>query len=217
MKRYRIEYPSEYGLLSALSLAVFSYFAMISIADLREGQCDLIFRHTVYIAAVYLLYFDVFEAANIARVRTMNVRSQAFWAYGFHLGFFLFIYFWLLRLGSIESDRASLGQIGFISLVTGFSAVFLTNGRMDWASRFDLEKPINGAWHFVLLIFLSLMISYFIAVPPTTDLKAYWVITQIAMWGSLSQFYPFRSKNFWRKTYPKFLGIVLLLIGYLAF
>ena len=140
MNNLRISNPSGFSALVAALMSAFAFvFMTTGFGILTErGQSALL--RTFYIAATYLLMFDVVECAYIAQGNAQNKRGPHFWIYAFYMGYFWMLLMLLMNWDGIESAKRLLLTWGIAgAFFGGVISQLGTPDRLALEDRYDLE------------------------------------------------------------------------------
>lgn len=161
--------------------------------------------------------FDVLVCARIARGTTRDLSDVHFWIYAFDWAVFVFV---LIVLVSWESDGSFAGSVLPSVFLSGTIGYFVASTGwprdIPFKAMFDEDKPtsdrtLGGLYYFWPLIFVGFFIPI-LSIGPDKVLGTKWVLFQLILFSSMMPYYPTHR---WFQNWPRLVGGVLLLGGYL--
>jgi hypothetical protein len=185
-----------------------------------------IYIRTAFIAAAFLLMYNIIEADAFALSNDPRIENPHFWMGAFHTG-----YLWavLLIISSWEDMDAAAGLIlkfsvfgifiGLAMTSTDLTITSLDLSKRSVSNNFDinngmtrsqLPKMLYYSWPFIVILMIAALLSN----PPTKGWDASYILFQIIFLGSLLPLYPPKTGGlrFWgsRVAWPRLLGYAIL-------
>lgn len=198
--------------LSVLSVA----FITTATGAVSSDDSSKLLR-SIYVLAFGLLMFDVLVCARIARGTMRDLRNVHFWIYAFDWAVFVFV---LIVLVSWESDGSFVGSVLPSVFLSGTIGYFVAStGRprdIPFKAMFDEDKPrsdrtLGGLYYIWPLICVCFFIPI-LSIGPDKVLGTKWVLFQLILFSSLMPYYPTHR---WFQNWPRLVGAVLFIGGYL--
>ena len=213
--RSRLAISFQWPILVVFSVLSVAFIATVTGAFSSDDSSKLL--RSIYVLAFGLLMFDVLVGARIALGTMRDSRNAHFWIYAYDWAVFVFV---LIVMVSWEEDGSFTGSVLPTIFVSSMIGYFLASTgwprHIPFNAMFDQDRPTSDRtlgtvyyiWPLICVCFFILILS----TEPDKVLGTKWVLFQLILFSSMMPHYPTHR---WFQNWPRLVGMVLMLGGYL--
>ena len=180
-----------------------------------------IYMRTAFIAAAFLLMYDIMEADAFALSNDPRIENPHFWVGAFHTGYLWTVFLIISSWEDMDAAAGLILQYSVFGIFFGLAMTWLDLCKryVSVSDNFDIDngmtrsrlpKTLYYSWPFIVILMIAALLSN----PPTEAWDASYILFQIIFLGSLLPLYPPKTGGlrFWGSgvAWPRLLGYAIL-------